>query len=91
MTHRMILNQTGYFGRGSIGSTAPEIARRNLTRAVIVTDPPAARAFSRPVHLAAVRTGGTPRTSLGLVCPTYRRIPRRATRERYRSMSSFMR
>lgn len=39
MTHRMILNQTGYFGRGSISSIAPEIARRNLTRVFIVTDP----------------------------------------------------
>ncbi|AYD89570.1 lactaldehyde reductase [Actinomyces sp. 2119] len=39
MTHRMILNQTGYFGRGSISSIAPEIIRRNLTRAFIVTDP----------------------------------------------------
>ena len=28
MTHRMIFNQTGYFGRGSIAHIAPEIARR---------------------------------------------------------------
>ena len=39
MTHRMIFNQTGYFGRGAIAHIAPEIARRGLTRAFIVTDP----------------------------------------------------
>ena len=26
MTHRMIFNQTGYFGRGAIAHIAPEIA-----------------------------------------------------------------
>jgi|GEM_PF-61059 len=39
MTHRMIFNQTGYFGRGAIAHIAPEIARRGLTKAFIVTDP----------------------------------------------------
>lgn len=39
MTHRMIFNQTGYFGRGAIAHIAPEIARRSLTKAFIVTDP----------------------------------------------------
>ena len=39
MTHRMIFNQTGYFGRGAIAQIAPEIARRGLTKAFIVTDP----------------------------------------------------
>ena len=39
MTYRMIFNQTGYFGRGAITHIAPEIARRGLTRAFIVTDP----------------------------------------------------
>ena len=39
MTHRMIFNQTGYFGRGAIPHIAPEIARRSLTKAFIVTDP----------------------------------------------------
>ena len=39
MTYRMIFNQTGYFGRGAIAHIAPEIARRGLTRAFIVTDP----------------------------------------------------
>ena len=35
----MIFNQTGYFGRGAIAHIAPEIARRSLTKAFIVTDP----------------------------------------------------
>ncbi len=39
MTHRMIFNQTGYFGRGAIAHIAPEIARRGLAKAFIVTDP----------------------------------------------------
>jgi len=39
MTHRMIFNQTGYFGRGAITHIAPEITRRGLTKAFIVTDP----------------------------------------------------
>ena len=39
MTHRMIFNQTGYFGRGAIAHIVPEIARRSLTKAFIVTDP----------------------------------------------------
>ena len=39
MTHRMIFNQTAYFGRGAIAHIAPEIARRSLTKAFIVTDP----------------------------------------------------
>ena len=39
MTHRMIVNQTGYFGRGAIAHSAPEIARRGLTKAFIITDP----------------------------------------------------
>ena len=39
MTYRMIFNQTGYFGRGAITHIAPEIARRGLTKAFIVTDP----------------------------------------------------
>ena len=39
MTHRMIFNQTGYFGRGAIAHIAPEIARRGLTKAFIITDP----------------------------------------------------
>ena len=39
MTHRMIFNQTGYFGRGAIAHIAPEIARRSLTKAFIITDP----------------------------------------------------
>ena len=39
MTHRMIFNQTGYFGRGAIAHIAPEITRRGLSKAFIVTDP----------------------------------------------------
>lgn len=39
MTYRMIFNQTGYFGRGSISNIPVEIAKRGLSKAFIVTDP----------------------------------------------------
>ena len=39
MTHRMIFNQTGHFGRGSICVIPSEIAARGLDRAFVVTDP----------------------------------------------------
>lgn len=39
MTYRMILNQTGYFGRGAISHIPTEIAARGLSKAFIVTDP----------------------------------------------------
>ncbi|MBV7363943.1 lactaldehyde reductase [Actinomycetaceae bacterium TAE3-ERU4] len=38
MTHRMILNQTSYFGRGSIANLVPELRSRNLTKVLLVTD-----------------------------------------------------
>ena len=39
MTHRMIFNQTGHFGRGAISAIPAEITSRGLTRAFVVTDP----------------------------------------------------
>lgn len=39
MTHRMIFNQTGYFGRGAICRIPTEITARGATKAFIVTDP----------------------------------------------------
>ena len=39
MTHRMIFNQTGHFGRGAIAAIPEEITRRGLSRVFIVTDP----------------------------------------------------
>ncbi len=39
VVYRMILNQTGYFGRGAIGELPGEIARRGFSRAFLVTDP----------------------------------------------------
>ena len=39
MTHRMIFNQTGHFGRGAISAIPAEITGRGLTRAFVVTDP----------------------------------------------------
>ena len=39
MTHRMIFNQTGYFGRGAISHIPTEITARGATKAFIVTDP----------------------------------------------------
>ncbi|EJZ86923.1 lactaldehyde reductase [Schaalia turicensis ACS-279-V-Col4] len=39
MSHRMILNQTGYFGRGAISNIPAEITARGLSKAFIVTDP----------------------------------------------------
>ncbi|RRC94959.1 lactaldehyde reductase [Schaalia canis] len=39
MTYRMIFNQTGYFGRGSIANIPHEINKRGITKAFIVTDP----------------------------------------------------
>lgn len=38
MTHRMILNQTAYFGRGALDELVPELTRRGFTKAFIVTD-----------------------------------------------------
>ncbi|MFT3943568.1 MAG: lactaldehyde reductase [Ancrocorticia sp.] len=38
MTHRMILNQMAYFGRGSLSQLVPELRRRGFTKAFIVTD-----------------------------------------------------
>ena len=39
MTHRMIFNQTGHFGRGAIAAIPSEITARGLSRAFVVTDP----------------------------------------------------
>ena len=39
MTHRMIFNQTGHFGRGAVSAIPAEITGRGLSRAFIVTDP----------------------------------------------------
>ncbi len=38
MSHRMILNQMAYFGRGALSHLVPELQRRGLTKAFIVTD-----------------------------------------------------
>ena len=38
MTHRMIFNQTSYFGRGAISNLVPELRSRNLTKALLITD-----------------------------------------------------
>ncbi|ALR78869.1 lactaldehyde reductase [[Enterobacter] lignolyticus] len=38
MTHRMILNETAWFGRGSVASLVDEVQRRGYRKALIVTD-----------------------------------------------------
>jgi len=38
MQHRMILNETAWFGPGSITQIANEVAQRNLKKALLVTD-----------------------------------------------------
>lgn len=38
MTYRMILNQTGYFGRGALDNLVPELQRRGFKKALVVTD-----------------------------------------------------
>ncbi|MBV7433218.1 lactaldehyde reductase [Dermabacteraceae bacterium TAE3-ERU5] len=38
MAHRMIFNQTSYFGRGAIENLVPELRARNLTKALLITD-----------------------------------------------------
>jgi len=38
MTNRMILNETSYFGAGSISAIPDEVARRGLRHALLVTD-----------------------------------------------------
>jgi len=39
MVHRMILNQTSWFGRGAIRHVPAELMARGLTKALVVTDP----------------------------------------------------
>lgn len=38
MTHRMIFNQTAYFGRGAVEMLVPELQKRGFTKALLVTD-----------------------------------------------------
>ncbi|HEC8324153.1 TPA: lactaldehyde reductase [Providencia rettgeri] len=38
MTHRMILNETSYFGKGAINHLVEEIQKRQFNKALIVTD-----------------------------------------------------
>lgn len=38
MTHRMILNETSYFGAGAISHIADEVTRRGFKKALLVTD-----------------------------------------------------
>jgi len=38
MAHRMILNETSYFGKGAIENVAPEFKKRGFKKAVVVTD-----------------------------------------------------
>ncbi|WP_315708442.1 lactaldehyde reductase [Brenneria uluponensis] len=38
MTHRMILNETSYFGSGAIAHLVEEVTRRNFKKALVVTD-----------------------------------------------------
>jgi len=38
MTHRIILNETAWFGRGSVASLVEEVHRRGYRKALIVTD-----------------------------------------------------
>lgn len=38
MTHRMILNETSYFGEGAINHLVEEIQKRQFNKALIVTD-----------------------------------------------------
>ncbi|MCT1996940.1 lactaldehyde reductase [Brachybacterium muris] len=38
MAYRMIVNQTGYFGRGALQELAPELRRRGFTKAFLITD-----------------------------------------------------
>ena len=38
MVHRMILNQTSYFGRGAIETVPGELTARGFTKALVVTD-----------------------------------------------------
>ncbi|MCK7637638.1 lactaldehyde reductase [Corynebacterium pygosceleis] len=38
MTHRMIFNQTSYFGRGAISNLVPELRSRNLNKVLLITD-----------------------------------------------------
>ncbi|MGM3175504.1 iron-containing alcohol dehydrogenase, partial [Dickeya lacustris] len=38
MTHRMILNETSYFGQGAIAHLTQEVQRRGFHKALVVTD-----------------------------------------------------
>lgn len=38
MTHRMIFNETAYFGRGAINELVPELQRRGFTKVFLITD-----------------------------------------------------
>ncbi len=38
MTQRMILNETSYFGAGSVNHIVEEITRRGFHKALVVTD-----------------------------------------------------
>lgn len=40
MSHRMILNETSYFGYGAIENAVPELNRRGFKKAFVVTDKP---------------------------------------------------
>ena len=39
MAHRMILNQTAWFGRGAVANIPGELIGKGYTKALVVTDP----------------------------------------------------
>ncbi|HEY5518784.1 MAG TPA: lactaldehyde reductase [Cellulomonas sp.] len=43
MAHRMILNQTAWFGRGAVANIPAELIGKGYTKALVVTDPTLAR------------------------------------------------
>src|SRR5659263_211247 len=43
MVHRMILNQTAWFGRGAVANIPAELIGKGYTKALVVTDPTLAR------------------------------------------------
>ena len=78
MTHRMIFNQTGHFGRGAISAIPAEITSRGLTRAFVVTDPVLAgngTAARVTDLLDAADLSPHPRTSRKLGPPNTTRTP----------------
>ena len=50
MTHRMIFNQTGYFGRGAIAHIAPRDRPPGPDQGLHVTDPVLADTAPPPYH-----------------------------------------